>query len=244
MSARPIAIFAAMDAEVRPLVRRLGLRPLSAWTGPRGHHGEVDGRPVTVTLTGVGRDRAAARAEAALDAMRPAEVLVVGFAGGAAPSLRPADVIVPDRVLDAASGTVHRPTLGGEATATLKTIEAPLLDKAALYQRERVDAVDMETAAVAAACERRAIPWLAIRAVSDPADRPLPPFVADLVGPDGKPRLGRAARRVLRRPTRMLPLLRLARDGRHAARTLASTTAARLAEVDARSAWGRWRAAP
>ena len=88
-----------------------------------------------------------------------------------------------------------------------------------------VVAVDMETVAVAAACEARGVPWSAIRAVSDRADDDtVDTATLTMVNPDGSPKVGAALRHVLRHPGKVPGLARLARDA-----TAAATTAARTA---------------
>jgi adenosylhomocysteine nucleosidase len=90
---------------------------------------------------------------------------------------------------------------------------------------EGYTALDMETAAVARVCERRGIPWLAFRAVSDMAgDGSLGPVVMTLVDGEGNPRAGTALRFLLTHPHRIPRFVRLGRDARAA--TVAAAEAA------------------
>ena len=79
----------------------------------------------------------------------------------------------------------------------------------------------MESAAVAALCAVHAVPYAAVRAISDAADMPLPNDLTRLVEPDGTIRFSSAVGYVLRRPERLPALIRLSRASRRAAHALA-----------------------
>jgi hypothetical protein len=84
-------------------------------------------------------------------------------------------------------------------------------------------AIDMETAAVAAVCERRGRPWSVFRALSDRAGDPLVGAdVLALAGEDGEPDLAAVFRFLLRRPWRLPLLVRLGRDSSRATRAAAA----------------------
>jgi NAD(P)H-hydrate repair Nnr-like enzyme with NAD(P)H-hydrate epimerase domain len=90
----------------------------------------------------------------------------------------------------------------------------------------------METAAIAAVCERRACAWSVFRAISDRAGDPaVDPAVLALAGADGRPDALVVARYLASRPWRIPLLLRLARDSSRAARAAASAAARALEEA-------------
>lgn len=230
-----VAIVAPMPNELRPVVELLGLRR----TGERGgmplYTGTVDGTEVVATRTGIGPARAEAATEELLGMTDVDRVLVVGIAGGLEPVSAVGDLIVPEAVVDAATGERFRATptpglavrgvirMGGEDDYALDDGDvARLLD-------EGFTALDMETAAVARVCERHGIPWLAFRAISDIAgDSSLGPVVMTLVDPEGNPRAGTALRFLLRHPHRIPRLVRLGRDARAATVTAAKAAAANI----------------
>jgi hypothetical protein len=85
------------------------------------------------------------------------------------------------------------------------------LDEAAELKQSGVVGLDMETAAIAAVCERRGCPWSVFRAISDRVtDGMTDPAVLALAGPDGGGDLGAVARYLLARPWRIVRLMRLA----------------------------------
>jgi len=221
---RRVAILSPMPPELRPLVRLLSLRKARAGDGfLTGRLGPIE---VVATTTGIGTRAAGRAAERLLDAAPVAHLLVVGIAGGIGPSVEIGDLVVPERVLDLASGAVLRPEPLGVSAArgTLATSDALLADPraAARLEQQGVIAIDMETAAIAAVCERRGCPWSVLRAVSDRADDgTTDPAILGLVDPDGRADLAALTRFVLTRPRRIPQLFRLARGMQRAASTAA-----------------------
>jgi adenosylhomocysteine nucleosidase len=229
---RRVALLAPMPAELRPLVRRLGLRRGGAG-GRDLHGGRFAGSEVVALRTGIGTRAAAGAAEQALDGAEPDLVVVVGIAGGIGASVGIGDVVVPERVIDRASGAEYRPAPLGAlgARGALLTSDALLAEpeEVARFERRGVIAVDMETAAVAAVCEARGCPWSVVRAISDRADDgSVDAALLGLVRPDGTPDLRALVRFLLRRPARVRDLVRLARGMRRAADAAACAVAAAL----------------
>jgi hypothetical protein len=226
-----VAILAPMPAELRPLLRPLGLGP----PGPAGLRvGSLGALEVVAATTGIGTRAAARAAERVLDAAAFDHLVVVGVAGGIGPSVAVGDLVVPERVVDLASGREHRPApLGASAPrGLLATSDALLSDpsEAARLAALGFVAIDMETAAIASVCERRGCPWSVFRAISDRADDgSTDEAVLRLAGPDGRPNLREIARFVATRPGRIPQLARLARGLRRATRSAAAACVRELA---------------
>jgi adenosylhomocysteine nucleosidase len=87
-----------------------------------------------------------------------------------------------------------------------------------------VIAVDMETAAVAAVCEERGVPWTVFRAISDRASEAdvMAEGIMAMVKPDGSAAPGRAVRYLVTHPHRIPYLARLARGSQLAAHRAAA----------------------
>jgi len=174
-----------------------------------------------VVVTGMGTERAGRRTAAALDDGRYDRVVMIGIAGGIGPSVAVGDLIVPEVVLDGATGEALVPHgIGARAAAgILYTTDAFIhepAEVAALVARGVV-AVDMETAAVGRVCRDRDVPWSVFRGISDHADHlPVDPAVLRLTGPDGTPKPGAVARYLVTHPHRLPGLARLARGARAA----------------------------
>lgn len=219
MSGRQVVLMAAMPRELRLVarVRRLRAGPfcgLPAWHG----HG------VLAVAVGVGPARAGVSAGRVLDEIDAQLVLVIGVAGAVDPALAVGDLVRPARVVDARSGRVFVPTRSAPRSGLLATVEqvsasGPLPDG--------TTAVDMETAAIAAAAEERGVQWDVLRAISDTGNV-LTPEVAALLRPDGRADLLGAARLVVRSPS---VAGRLVRIGLGSSRAVRAATKAALREI-------------
>lgn len=225
-----------MPMELSPLTRKLGLGRRSQVDQLRLHSGEGRGGRMTGTVIGIGPKQAAERIELLLDAVTVDLVVVVGISGAPDGRTPIGTVIWPAVVVDGDTGVEYRPDPLGGATeddlygklwtsATLNTDPASM---AGLLDRGVV-ALDMETAAVARVCESRGVAWSVVRAISDRvSDGLVDQAILDLTGPDGKPHLRAALVYVLRRPSRLAALVRLARDSRRAAVMAADAAAAQF----------------
>jgi adenosylhomocysteine nucleosidase len=219
-----VALLAPMRQELAPLVRKLSLRRDTDSIG--WHSGHVGALDVVARLTGIGTAAAARAAEALLAATPVDHVMVVGIAGGVDAEQPIGASIAPEIVVDGVSGREFRPTqLGALAPrGRLLTWDRLVtdLDEAAALRRSGVVGLDMETAAIAAVCERRGCPWSVFRAISDRVtDRSVDADVLSLAGSDGSGNPKALARYLLARPGRSIGLLRLARGTRRAANAAA-----------------------
>ena len=91
-------------------------------------------------------------------------------------------------------------------------VVASISEKRNLYEASGAVAVDMESYAVAGVAAEAGVPFVAVRAIADPAGRPLPRSVIGSIGPDGRPRVGRVMLHVCVRPWEAPALLQLRRD--------------------------------
>jgi adenosylhomocysteine nucleosidase len=216
---------------MRPLsLRRVGPSPDALYTGALGRI------EIVATITRMGTRAAAQAAERVLDSGKLDHMLVVGIAGGIGPSLKVGDLMLPERVLDLSTGAEHRPARLGDAAprGTLATSDGLIVDPAVFAGLEQrgVIAIDMETSAVAAVCERRGCPWSVFRAISDRAGDPaIDAEVFGLATPDGGPDLAAIARFVLTRPWRLPGLMKVARDMRLATQVAADAAVAALTRL-------------
>ncbi len=225
-----VAFVCAMPMELAPLVRSLSLTKQAV--GPlEGAVGRIGTRPVVAVVTGMGTSLATVGVEALVAAVTVERVLVVGITGAVGSELPIGALICPDRVVNGATGEAFRPDPlgGGRPTGTLWTSDSMITDPDALaaLQRDGVVALDMETAAVAEVCRRRAIPWSVFRAVSDRAtDGIVDDEVFHLSHQDGTPNAKAVASYMARHPGRLPALARAARDSREAAARAASAAIA------------------
>lgn len=142
--------------------------------------------------------RARERVEALLRRQRPEALIVAGVCGGLDPSLAPGSLVLgrrvvapnqPERLPDPTALAAARRALraGGApyVLSTLLSVSRPAgtrRQKTALWNRHGAAGVDLETYAVVAAAEAQDVPWLALRAVLDPAAEGLPEPLRDWQG--------------------------------------------------------------
>jgi hopanoid-associated phosphorylase len=189
------------------------------------------------------------RALSAALARGAAGIISFGTAGGLAPDLEPGALIVADavdgpfgrlqtdrewteRIVAALSSAGAPGGLAGRLRrGSMAAVAAPLItadDKRALHNSTGALAVDMESHIAGATAAARGLPFAVCRAVVDPAWRTLPPAATAGLRDDGSTALGPILRELLRQPSQLGALLRLAADAR----------AARAMLVQAREAMG------
>lgn len=222
-----VAVLAAMPLELKPVIRRLGLRRAPTDRGPQAsarYTGTIGRLGVVAAVTGIGTANATRVAGDIFDQSRGPvlQLVVVGVAGGIDPGLRIADVVVPAVALDGATGARYTPEPVGALVpdGILHTSDELVVDDDAIGElRERgVVALDMETAAMAAVADRHDTPWIAFRAISDRhEDGLIDESILALTTADGGMNAPAAFRLVVRRPSELSRLVKLARDTQQAA---------------------------
>jgi adenosylhomocysteine nucleosidase len=239
-----IAIVAAMPEEVAPLRARLaGTKLGSAQRSPSWIDGRLDGRDVTIAVTGDGARNARAGAEELL-ARHPAQaLLVLGVSGALTPELATADLIVAVRVKDEEGHTHDAPGTHVAALATAtggrpalvmsaRKIADTVGEKTRLARDAQAEAggrpavVDLESAAYVAAAERAGVPWMVLRAVSDTAGEALPAILNRSADASGSVNRGRVLRGLFSDPGALPQLLTLRKRVAQCAEVLAHAAAA------------------
>ncbi len=172
----------------------------------RATRGRTD---VAVIHTGMGLEASATATDTLLARSRPEWLLSGGFAGALDSRLQLGDVILAENftapsLWERVPPNAHR----GKLVSRARPAEL-VPEKATLFRETGALAVDMETEAIAAACQRAGVPMLAIRAISDRADQPLPAPLAewfDLARQRPRPR--RLIAYLCRRPSAIWPFAR------------------------------------
>ena len=212
-----IAIVAAMEREVAPFLD-LAVCCVYECQGRRYTFYERDG--AALVCGGMGAQTARAAAKAILAHHRPDLLVSAGFAGAAAPERWVASLLVPAVVVDASSGEKFS-TRAGQGVLVSSSGVCGRAEKAAARARYQADAVDMEAAAVAQVAREQGVQFLAVKAISDAADFPMPPL-GRFIGRDGRFRTLSFAAFAALRPWLWPRLRQLRHNSAAAARSLSA----------------------
>lgn len=220
------AFVCAMPMELEPLQPLLGLTE-EAVGEVILHRGSLDGDPVVAIVTGMGPDLATAGLRGLLDAVAVDRVVVVGITGALEQETPIGTLVRPAAVIDGATGTEYSPAPLGSfvpSAGYLWTTDRLITDSAEVAAlRERgVVALDMETAAIAAVCTARGIPWSVVRAISDRAgDGSVDAEVFALSNADGTPDNAAVERYFAEHPEKIEAMAELAESALLATRVAA-----------------------
>ncbi|HEY1780127.1 MAG TPA: phosphorylase [Roseiarcus sp.] len=165
----------------------------------------------------------------------PSLVVSWGLCGGLDPRLRPGDLILGAEVVsndgairtdEAVTSSLAQRLLAAGTRVVIERVtaaDAPVLTaqaKADLRRATEAAAVDMESLTAGRFALKQRVPFVTLRAVSDPAERDLPPAASKAMDPDGGINLGAVIRELIRSPGQLAGLGAAALDSRAAFRTL------------------------
>jgi nucleoside phosphorylase len=233
---RPIILF-ALDRECAPFRRKFPAQQRCPQAPCRAWFCDQSTQSYLLMEIGVGP----AKTQRALDwlqtqwqgtAARPPFLVMAGFAGSLTANLRIGDVFLATEIVDAVGN--HWPTtwpgqkvsfsgMAGRLVTTPRLI-GDATEKTRLGEKHAAQAVDMEAATVANFCQAQGVSFGCVRSISDNIDTCLSPHLVSLLG-NGQVSIPRLIATLVLHPTVIGPLLKLARDTRLAAATLAEALA-------------------
>ncbi len=192
-------------------------------------HKAAGGDALTVVCSGGDAARALSAART-LIANGADSLLSFGLAGGLDPTLAPGTAVIADAVIDPGGARLEVDADWRDALLALFPWEPPLratiagrdqavasiAAKRALRAESGAVAVDMESHAVAGAAAEAGLPFAAIRAVADPADRAVPRAALAGLGPEGETRPWAVLGEIVLRPWELPALIAIAGDARRA----------------------------
>ncbi len=149
-------------------------------------------------------------------------VISTGYCGALDAALRPSDVVICDRVIDADTDRSFRTAdeFGAACLSGDRVIQTSR-EKQLLRETTGASIVEMEAAGVAAEAQARGVPFHCIRVVTDTADEDIHLDLNAARDSAGRFRTGRIAVMALRRPRLYIPeLLKLNRRAREASERL------------------------
>ena len=166
-----IAIIAALDRELAPLVR--GWKSASFTHCGRNFRVFEDAGRVAIA-GGMGRHAAAGASRAVVERYQPQVLISAGLAGALISSLKVASIVTPKVIVDSVTGKEHRCEIGGGVLVTAAEV-ATAESKPQLVEKFNALAVDMEAAAVADVAQEARINFRCVKAISDEATFVMPP---------------------------------------------------------------------
>jgi adenosylhomocysteine nucleosidase len=224
-----ILVTFAVRAEFAPWQRRRNFLRLPG--GAPVFEANFGGARVRAVLTGMGQEHALDVAKRAL-AYKPDICISTGLAGSLRSGYRPGDILAARLVSEVGEPVAvasHRELLSTAVDCGARQIERLATSKTLVMRAQQklemgvqAEAVEMESYIILAEAARCGVPAVAVRAVSDAVDFDMPYDFARARDPQGQIRLIGIVGQVLRRPSGLPSLLKLARDSRFAARRLAS----------------------
>ena len=224
-----ILVTFAVRSEFRPWQRRRSfLRLPGDWPVFEAMFG---GARVRAILTGMGQGHALKAVQRSF-ADKPDICISTGLAGSLRSGYRPGDILAARLVGEVGEPVAvasHRGLLSTAVDCGARQIERMTTSKTLVARAEQkrelgsqAEAVDMESYTILAEAARCGVPAVAIRAISDTHDFDMPYDFEKTRDAQGQIRVMGVVSQVMRRPTGLPDLLRLARDSRVASRRLAA----------------------
>ncbi|NVN90165.1 MAG: phosphorylase [Desulfuromonadales bacterium] len=229
-----IVIITAMPEESRAIMRRARLRETSLLSGRKRYRIQISGHEIVLVEAGMGMLNAG-WAASALATESPDLMISAGFGGAVLPGLVVGDVVMAERILHLSGAELEEVAVGfygrNAAADSLSFRRGvciscdQILNKGDLALRLPAGVVnpvvEMESAAVARIAASHSIPFLALRAISDPWDEELDFSIDEFCDEDMRIRPAKVLATILRRPAIIPQVIRLARNSHVAASGLA-----------------------
>lgn len=189
---------------------------------------------LTVAYSGAGCKNAQTAAEA-LVALGATRLISWGCAGALSDRLQPGALVLADQLIAADGGQppvdsawltvvsshlAASPKLHIGSIAESHTLVASQQEKQQLHTQSHALAVDMESVAIARVASQHQLPFLAIRAIADPANMDLSPAISYALNPQGDVVLAKLLAYLLRHPFEVFGLIKLAVHFNAALKTL------------------------
>lgn len=229
-----VAVVFALSVESGGFVDLLQERITTHCHSHTEHRGQLNGRQVLVVESGVGQPAANSVTADVIGLHQPNWVISAGFAGALRPELRRGHILMAEEVADVTGNrlsiglTVDRASI--EASRSLHVGRLLTVDqlirtrelKEQLGAEHAALACDMETLAVAQACQQAGAKFMSVRIISDAIDDELPKEIESLLGQEslvGK--LGAATGAIFNRPSSVKDMWKLKEDALKASDRLA-----------------------
>lgn len=243
-----LAVIFALGIEAGGFVDLLAQTVTTRYQSHVEHTGLLGERYVLIAESGVGRQAARETTQSVIELHNPTWVISAGFAGALREDLRQGHILLADEVIDV-NGT--RLTIGltvdkesaaqsrGLHIGRLLTVDQLIRtsrEKVQLGQQHSALACDMETQAVAAACQQAKTRFMSVRVISDAVDDELPQEIERLLDQQTiAAKLGAAAGAIFKRPSSVKDMWKLKEDAIKASDRLARFLTTVIAQLPVES---------
>ena len=238
-----IAIVTAMPEESHAILKKGELIKKSPLGARTASSCRIAGHDVTLVEAGIGMLNAG-WAATILAAESPDLLISAGFGGGILPGLVVGDVVIAEKVLHWTGNVfeqVEAMFYGQQITNSQAPLRGEFITIDALMDKKQLATilpqnicrplVEMESAAVVRVAAENDIPFLGVRAVSDPWDEELEFSINELCDDSKRIRPQMVAATILKRPGIIFQFIRLYRNSRIAARSLGSSVERLLSQM-------------
>ncbi len=236
-----IGLVAAMQEEIRPLLRIVGRYQQESIGKQTVYRFTAGKHAVCLVQSGMGPTHATAATRLLIDTARPEIIINFGFAGALSPELKVGDIVLASRLLFLHERLFSEQQGLDQKTNTLcsellRKGDPSIAHHAAFITTSRISSkkelvrlmpadiqqavVEMETSAVAQVANKEGIPLIAIRAISDGAGEELGFSLDEFCNRELNLQIWRVLLSVVRKPWIIPQLVRLSRNSRHAGRCL------------------------
>ncbi len=187
----------------------------------------IDSSSVRIQVSGANASRAYDLSNKLID-QGASGLLSFGLSGALSPNTETGSLLIGESIIlpsleavpssqDWLSRLKQAADIAGLSLATVSLYGSDTLigapeEKASLFKKTKAVAVDMESAGVARAASEASLPFAALRAIADPANRSIPVSAARVVRPDGGIRPIAALSALLKRPSDLGTFVRLGQD--------------------------------
>lgn len=218
-----IAIVCAMEAEIKPLVRK--------WRKVRDRGLTFfESEEAVAVAAGIGSAPAALAAMALVAREQPSSLVSVGFAGALRSNLQVGDVLWPRTVINVA--TSRRFESRSEKADGILVSGRVIADedrKKDLHEQFEADAIDMESAGIASVADSCGLPFIAVKVISDEVDFAMPPL-NEFVDTTGRFHVAAFIMKAAVRPKWWGPTWQLSQNSRRASVELCQALAHQMQE--------------
>lgn len=242
-----IAILYAIKQEINPIMKHMHVSKKFKIEEMLFFQADLNGLPVTLVQTGIGRNNAIKAANHLLKTFKINLLISSGVAGGLRQGIDIGDLAIAENVSYSKQSDFEGEDLQLESSfpckegfvklakqvskdSEIKSHCGGLLTVNKVIGRARVKkrigeqasfiAVDMESAAIAGVAEERGIGFAAVRSISDSVEDDIDIDYNDIMSDEGKVKYSKIAMNVMKNPQRLIILKRLRKQTKVAAKSL------------------------